>query len=158
MLVLIDRSWCCVMSCEVHFVRCLGTLRAVVMVVKVVTMVFVFTMVVRMVGRVRCGGVMVVRRDILIVIWLLRIAEPWSVAQGARFEYLRDGVFYEVTIRLRICWIRWFIIILVLVTRFLFCIVIILIFIIIIVFTGRITKSIAVTRVVLHTPVHISPT
>ena len=74
------------------------------MVVKVVTMVFVFTMVVRMVGRVRCGEVMVVRRDILIVIviWLLRIAEPWSVAQGARFEYLRQGFFYEVTVRRRV--------------------------------------------------------
>ena len=96
MLVLIDRSWCCVMGCEVHFVWCLGTLRAVVVVVKVVTMV------VMMVGRVWCGEVMVVRRDILIVIviWLLRIAEPWSVAQGARLEYLRESFFYEVALRL----------------------------------------------------------
>ena len=144
MLVMIDWSWCGVMAGQINSVRGLRALRGVVVV-----------LVVRLVGRLVI--VSVLWMIVVVVIWLLRIAEPWSVAQGARFEYLRDGFFYEVTIRLRICWICWFIIILVLVTRFLFCIVIILIFIIIIVFTGRITKSIAVTRVVLHTPVHISP-
>ena len=67
----------------------------------------VVTMVVSVVGREGGGVVRVVGRTIMIVsvlwrevIWLLRIAEPWSVAQGVRFEYLSDGFFYEVAVRL----------------------------------------------------------
>ena len=72
------------------------------MVVLVVAMVV--TMVVSVVGRQRGGVVRVfivsVLWGIIVVSWLLRVAEPWSVAQGARFEYLRDGFFYEVAVRL----------------------------------------------------------
>jgi len=130
----------------------------VVMVVTVVISVVisvVITVVVTVVWRHRGGVVRLVGQNTIIVSvlwrvvnWLLRIAEPWSVAQGTRFEYLRDGVFYEVAVRRGVAR-RGFVIILVAVARFVFSVVIILIFIIMAVFTGRETKPIAVTRMVL---------
>ena len=138
-VLMVNWSWCGVGGGQVDFV---GSVRAVRVVVVLVVLV-----------------VSVIGRQLIMVsvLWLLRIAEPWSVTKGARLEYLREGFLYEVAVRLWIV-MCWFVVILVVVTRFVLFIVIILILIIIIVFTGRITKSIAVTRMVLNGPVHISPT
>ena len=141
-LVMVNWSWCGVGGGQVDFVRSVRAVRVVVVLVVLVVLV-----------------VSVIGRQLIMVsvLWLLRIAEPWSVTKGARLEYLREGFLYEVAVRLWIV-MCWFVVILVVVTRFVLFIVIILILIIIIVFTGRITKSIAVTRMVLNGPVHISPT